>query len=97
MTSMVLAAVVVLAAANIRQTVGSGLDEGFHAPPAEARSRTWWHWQDGFLDADQMERELKFMREAGLGGCQAEELSPLRCMRGTRRGGGCMESGTGAL
>ena len=55
--------VVALAAANIDRTVGSEHDEGSHPPPMEARSRTWWHWQDGFLNADQMERELKFMRE----------------------------------
>lgn len=47
-----------------------GLDCGFRTPPMEARSRQWWHWQDGFLNADEMEKELAFMREAGLGGCQ---------------------------
>jgi len=64
------AVIVALVVANMGRAVGSELDEGFHAPPMEARSRTWWHWQNGFLNADQMERELKFMREAGLGGCQ---------------------------
>lgn len=49
---------------------GTALDRGFREPPMEARSRTWWHWQDGFLNADQMEKELAFMRRAGLGGCQ---------------------------
>ena len=68
--SLCRAAVVALVAVNIVRAVGSELYEGFHAPPMEARSRTWWHWQNGFLNADQMERELKFMREAGLGGCQ---------------------------
>ncbi len=68
--SLCKAAVVALVAVNIGRAVGSELDEWFRTPPIEARSRTWWHWQNGFLNADQMERELKFMREAGLGGCQ---------------------------
>ena len=49
---------------------GNGLDDGFRTPPTEARSRQWWHWQDGFLNSGEMEKELAFMREAGLGGCQ---------------------------
>lgn len=66
--------VVGIAAAALRcfatPGVEADLDTGFKCPPMEARSRTWWHWQDGFLNADQMERELAFMRNAGLGGCQ---------------------------
>ena len=67
----------ILAAAGLLAAVpawtglsGGELDRDFRTPPTEAHSRTWWHWQDGFLNADQMERELAFMRASGLGGCQ---------------------------
>lgn len=48
----------------------SELERGFRSPPLEAHSYSWWHWQDGLLNADEMEKELAFMRSAGLGGIQ---------------------------
>lgn len=48
----------------------SELERDFRSPPLEAHSYSWWHWQDGFLNAEEIEKELSFMRKAGFGGLQ---------------------------
>lgn len=49
---------------------GNCLERDFANPPDGARSRTWWHWQDGLLNAERMKKELRGLKAAGFGGVQ---------------------------
>lgn len=47
------------------------LRDGFRDPPASARPRTWWHWLNGNITEDGIEKDLAWMKAIGLGGVQA--------------------------
>lgn len=49
------------------------LSAGFRNPPASARPHVWWHWMNGYVDADEAQRDLEWMWEAGIGGVQLFE------------------------
>ena len=40
----------------------------FAAPPDEYKAWTWYHWQNGHIDKDEVKADLKSMKEVGLGG-----------------------------
>lgn len=44
---------------------------GFRDPPAAARPRVWWHWMNGNITRDGVEKDLAWMKRVGLGGAQA--------------------------
>jgi hypothetical protein len=44
------------------------LDEGWNAPPREARSRCWWWWLNGNVTKEAITRDLEAMKAKGLGG-----------------------------
>ena len=44
------------------------LDEGFAAPPMQARPQTWWHWIDCNISKEGIKADIDAMYEAGLGG-----------------------------
>ena len=44
------------------------LYEGFKNPPAEARPRVWWHWEDGNVTKDGIKKDLDWMKRVGIGG-----------------------------
>jgi len=46
------------------------LATGFADPPASARPRTWWHWLNGNITEDGIEKDLAWMKRVGLGGVQ---------------------------
>jgi alpha-L-rhamnosidase/Concanavalin A-like lectin/glucanases superfamily len=46
----------------------SGLENGFSAPPREARARVLWMWMNGNVTADGITRDLEAMKRVGLGG-----------------------------
>lgn len=41
---------------------------GFANPPQEARTRVWWHWEDGNITKDGIRKDLEWMQRAGIGG-----------------------------
>ena len=47
---------------------GSKMYEGFANPPAEARPRVWWHWEDGNVTKDGIRKDLDWMKRIGIGG-----------------------------
>ena len=49
------------------QAQGS-LYEGFADPPQEARPRVWWHWMDGNVTIDGIQKDIEWMERAGIGG-----------------------------
>lgn len=44
------------------------LADGFRDPPASARPRTWWHWLNGNITIDGIDKDLAWMKRVGLGG-----------------------------
>lgn len=46
------------------------LKQDFHNPPAEAKPRAWWHWMNGNITADGIEKDLQWISDIGIGGLQ---------------------------
>ena len=44
------------------------LAAGFENPPAAAKPRVWWHWIDGNVSADGIEKDLDWLHGIGVGG-----------------------------
>jgi hypothetical protein len=52
---------------------------GFDNPPQGARPRVWWHWLNGNVTKEGIEKDLDWMARSGLGGLQnfdAEMMTP---------------------
>ena len=43
---------------------------GFENPPADARPRVWWHWMNGNVTQDGIQKDLDWMKRVGIGGLQ---------------------------
>ncbi|WP_026354990.1 glycosyl hydrolase [Massilia niastensis] len=53
---------------------------GFANPPQSARPRVWWHWMNGNVTKDGIQKDLEWMARSGLGGLQnfdAQMMTPL--------------------
>jgi hypothetical protein len=42
----------------------------FQAPPNTAKPRVWWHWMNGNITKDGVEKDLQWMHRIGIGGFQ---------------------------
>lgn len=51
------------------------LADGFHNPPATARPRVWWHWLNGNITTDGIDKDLDWMARMGIGGVQNFDAS----------------------
>ena len=47
-----------------------GVAEGFVDPPASARPRVWWHWMNGNVTRDGIDKDLAWMKRTGIAGLQ---------------------------
>lgn len=50
------------------------LYEGFVDPPNPARPQAWWHWMNGYIDAQEARKDLEWLRSVGVGGVQVFEV-----------------------
>ncbi|MEM5518029.1 glycosyl hydrolase [Henriciella sp. AS95] len=48
----------------------AAFQEQFDAPPLSARPRVWWHWMNGNVSIDGIEKDLTWMHDVGIGGLQ---------------------------
>lgn len=61
-------------ALGIHQQVYAGtesthvLKKNFIAPPNSARPRVWWHWMNGNITIDGIDKDLAWMHRVGIGG-----------------------------
>ncbi|MCB9504085.1 MAG: glycoside hydrolase [Deferribacteres bacterium] len=46
------------------------LQQNFQNPPAEARPRVWWHWMNGNITKEGIQKDLQWMQRSGIGGFQ---------------------------
>ena len=42
----------------------------FKSPPQSARPRVWWHWMNGNVTKDGIQKDLEWMKRSGIGGLQ---------------------------
>jgi hypothetical protein len=59
---------------HTESSVDESLYDGFKSPPAEARPFVRWWWNGNKIEADEIDRELKLLKEAGFGGV---EINPI--------------------
>jgi hypothetical protein len=46
------------------------LEDGFQSPPMSARPRVWWHWLNGNITIDGIDKDLDWLASVGIGGVQ---------------------------
>jgi alpha-L-rhamnosidase len=46
------------------------LKENFQIPPNSAQPRVWWHWMNGNISKDGIQKDLDWMTRVGIGGFQ---------------------------
>ena len=46
------------------------LEKSFINPPNEAKPRVWWHWMNGNVTKDGIQKDLSWMHRSGIGGFQ---------------------------
>ncbi len=46
------------------------LASGFANPPMSARPRVWWHWMNGNITKDGIQKDIEWMSKVGIGGMQ---------------------------
>ncbi|WPC76632.1 glycosyl hydrolase [Vibrio porteresiae] len=46
----------------------TALENGFTSPPNSAKPRVWWHWMDGNITIDGIDKDLAWMHQVGIGG-----------------------------
>lgn len=44
------------------------LEQGFETPPHSARPLVWWHWMNGNITKDGIDKDLEWMHKVGIGG-----------------------------
>ncbi len=50
----------------ISAEASSVLEDGFAAPPEQARARTWWHWLNGNVTREGIRADLEAMKAVGI-------------------------------
>jgi hypothetical protein len=48
----------------------AALEAGFQTPPESAKPRVWWHWMNGNVSKDGIEKDLLWMNRVGIAGFQ---------------------------
>ncbi|WP_414714325.1 glycosyl hydrolase [Sphingobium sp.] len=49
--------------------------EAFRDPPSAARPRVWWHWLNGNITKDGIDKDLAWMKRIGIGGVQTFDIN----------------------
>lgn len=55
---------------NPAQPASDSLVTQFHTPPNSARPRVWWHWMNGNITKEGIDKDLAWMNSIGIGGLQ---------------------------
>ena len=60
---------------SCQKKVDNTLIEGFKNPPNSAKPRVWWHWMNGNITKNGIEKDLLWMQRTGIGGFQNFDAS----------------------
>ncbi|WP_317928454.1 glycosyl hydrolase [Halioxenophilus sp. WMMB6] len=52
------------------QASTSELEAGFESPPKASKPLVWWHWMNGNVTKEGIEKDLQWMHSVGIGGVQ---------------------------
>jgi len=52
-----------------------GLATGFVNPPQTARPRVWWHWMNGNITKEGLQKDIDWMSAVGIGGMQTFDVN----------------------
>jgi hypothetical protein len=63
------------AADNVSALNSDPLAREFRSPPPSAQPRVWWHWMNGNISKQGIERDLQWMHRVGIGGINAIDAS----------------------
>src|SRR5947209_566359 len=75
MRTTIVAGCVFAAVAVFAQQPADSLQRDFLNPPASARPRVWWHWMNGNVTKEGVQRDLEWMKRVGIGGLQNFDAS----------------------
>lgn len=64
------AALLLACTAFAQPLLADELVDGFRNPPQTARPRVWWHWMNGNITKDGIDKDLDWMARIGIGGVQ---------------------------
>lgn len=64
-----------LTGAAVAQPTQDPMRASFDAPPAEARPWVWWHWLDGNITVDGIDRDIAWMKRIGIAGFQLFDVA----------------------
>ena len=53
----------------------SSLQQDFQTPPKTAKPRVWWHWMNGNITKEGIQKDLEWMKRVGIGGFQNFDAS----------------------
>jgi hypothetical protein len=73
--ALALATSLALAAAPAGAQSADPMREAFTAPPHEARPWLWWHWMDGNVTTEGIDRDLEWFEKIGIGGFQLFDVA----------------------
>jgi alpha-L-rhamnosidase len=48
--------------------IGNPLLQNFQTPPNAAKPRVWWHWMNGNITKEGIQKDLDWMERVGIGG-----------------------------
>ncbi len=63
------------AVAIAQKPASDALEQSFKNPPNAARPRVWWHWMNGNITKDGIQKDLEWMQRVGIGGFQNFDAS----------------------
>jgi hypothetical protein len=67
--SAVIGGVLLIACASASESPSAdALESGFRNPPNAAKPRVWWHWMDGNVSRDGIQKDLAWLNRVGIGG-----------------------------
>jgi hypothetical protein len=68
-----------LTPAATAQAVVDSMAQAFRRPPEDAAPRTFWHWTGGNITREGILKDLRWMKQVGIGGVQIGDLSAGCC------------------
>ncbi|MFC5533854.1 glycosyl hydrolase [Rhodocytophaga aerolata] len=60
---------------NAQQAEPNGMQQSFQSPPNAAKPRVWWHWMNGNITKEGIQKDLEWMSRTGIGGFQNFDAS----------------------
>lgn len=84
MYSKLVAVFILLVHSSYGQQKEDSLLKGFQIPSNAAKPRVWWHWMNGNITKEGIQKDLEWMNRVGIGGFQnfdASLLHLLSCLK----------------